>query len=98
MTSLEQELVERDSRLREVLDWLKSLDHINRARYLSVLLDRQNASLLSRMRVEAVYEATREASHAEVAAGVGVSGHAVNHAVTQHMKNMRQDRVAPAAG
>lgn len=70
--------------LAEVLAWLHTLEPTTRARYLTVLLDTRSSAVLSAERVAAVYEATRTRSYAEVAAEVGVSTHAINHAVTRH--------------
>lgn len=88
MTSTEQRDTDQqtDPRLEEVLAWLGSLEPVVRARYLAVLLDGRNRARLSDVRVAAVYAATRKATHAVVAAGIGVSASAVNHAVTAYLK------------
>lgn len=84
---------EQPTPLADVLALLSTLTHVQRARVLGAVLDRNNHKLLSRLRVEAVYEATRDqgATYATVAQQLGVGKAAVNKAVTQH-------RQASAAG
>ena len=77
---------ERPTPLADVLALIDTLTHVQRARVLGAVLDRNNHKLLSRLRVQAVYEATRVqgATYATVARELGVSTAAVNKAVTQH--------------
>ncbi|MFC7344923.1 hypothetical protein [Saccharopolyspora griseoalba] len=53
--------------------------------------------VLSRARQEAIYEATRGCSWAEVAEALGVSKVAVNKAITAHLRELR-DRQDAATG
>lgn len=75
--------------LDEVRAWLAGLDPVTRARYLAVLLDGANMKWLSAMRVEAVYEVTRELSYVEASRRLGVSVNVLNHAVTRHRAALR---------
>jgi hypothetical protein len=75
--------------LDEVHAWLAGLNPVTRARYLAVLLDGANMKRLAAMRVEAVYEVTRDLSYAEASRRLGVSVNVLNHAVTKHRATLR---------
>lgn len=79
------------SPLDDALALLRSLTPVQRARVLAALLDGHNTALLTGMRAEAVYDATRAdgATYATVAAQLGVSTSAVNKAVTQHRRALK---------
>lgn len=82
-------MADDETALDEVLAWLTGLDPVTRARYLAVLLDGANMKRLAAMRVEAVYEVTRDLSYAEASQRLGVSVNVLNHAVTRHRKALR---------
>lgn len=64
---------------------LGALAPIERARQSAALADEARQAL-ARVRYAAVYEATRVASYAEVAAALGISAAAVNKLITTHRR------------
>lgn len=74
--------------LPELLAWLRELPPVDRARLAGVLVDARTVVAVAALRREAVWEATREASRAEVASALDVSPQAVGKAVTAHVAAM----------
>jgi len=75
-----------DPTVPELAAWLRELPPIERARLAGLLADARTVVAVAAIRREAVWEATRAASRAEVAAALGVSPQAVGKAVTEHRR------------
>jgi hypothetical protein len=75
--------------LESVLAWLAALPPIQRAQAAGMFADPATSSAFAAARRGAIYEATRTASHDEVAAALGVSPFAVNKAITEHNRAVR---------
>lgn len=65
---------------------LAELPPLPRARLLGLLVDAATVAELGALRREAVWELTREATHAAVAAELGVASTSVTKAVSEHRK------------
>lgn len=74
--------------LRAVLD---AASPIERARFLSIVVDTRNVGELGERRREAVWEATQTAKYKVVAEALGVSHASVNKAVAAHNRRLRGD-------
>jgi hypothetical protein len=85
--------------LDEVRAWLGTMDPIVRAKLCSVLA--QHPTIWAEERRDAIYEATRTAEAADVAAALGVTTSAISKAVKAHNRahgTGRQHRSTPASG
>lgn len=75
--------------LAAALAALAGLPPVARARAMEALIAPAQV-LLAQERRAAIYEATRTAAHAAVAGELGVTVHAVNKAVTAHLRTLRR--------
>lgn len=73
----------------ELHAWLDEHDPIAGAKFLGLILDRRNASALAAWRRKDVWEAAQSATHAEVAAKLGVTPNTVNKACVEHRRSLR---------
>lgn len=72
--------------LDDLLAWLRQLPPLDRARLAGLLTDARTVVAVAAVRREAVYEATRTAPRAQVAADLGVTTQAIGKAVTEHRR------------
>jgi hypothetical protein len=76
--------------LAELIDWLGALPSVERAKVAAVLVDARTIVAVAEVRRAAIYEATRSAPRAEVAAELGVSRQAIGKAITEHLKAQKE--------
>jgi hypothetical protein len=77
--------------LAELIDWLGALPSVERAKVAAVLVDARTIVAVAEVRRAAIYEATRSAPRAAVAAELGVSRQAIGKAITEHVKTEQKD-------
>lgn len=86
---------EAPTTLDDLIDWLRALSPMERAKVAAVLVDARTTVAVAAIRREAIYEATRTASRAEVAEELGVSRQAIGKAITAHLAREKQAAVGP---
>ena len=72
--------------LPELLDWLRELPSLDRARLAAILVDARTTVAVAAVRREAVEELAGDVGRAEAARRLGVSPAAIGKAITEHRR------------